>query len=534
MACTKTPERIVRQGMVVSPSPLASQVGVEILQAGGNAVDAAVATGLALGVVDQFNSGLGGGAFLVIHMADGKTATIDGREMAPAAAHIHLYFRNGVYQPELAQTGMLAAGTPGALAGYVKALALHGTKPLGELLRPAIRLAREGFVVDQYYVERIQSVAELLRRDPASAMYFHADGTPLAPGNRLIQPDLANTYERLAQDGPDYFYRGDFAQRLDTAMREQHGIMTVQDLARYVAKVREPVRGTYRTHAVFGMPPPSSGGVHVVQILGLLDRLGEPIGSPQLARTMQYAFHDRHRYLGDPDFVDVPVTGLVADAYLDDIAARIRRHEPPSDALNAYLHAGGDHTAGFVVIDSKGNAVAATATINTTFGAKRTVPGTGVMLNNQMDDFVTNPGGVNVYGLTGSTANLVEPLKRPLSSMSPTIVTDAHGAVVMAVAAAGGPTIISGVAQTISRVMANGHAVAAAVAAPRLHHQWQPPDVFLEPQFPLWGRTQLRGAGFVTTPAPIAAKVQAIVRDPKTGVLQGASDPRAHGAAAGY
>lgn len=525
--------------MVVSPHAIASRIGVDVLRSGGNAVDAAVATGLALGVVDQFNSGIGGGVFLVIRMADGRTLAIDGRETAPALATPSSFRRGGLYDPALARVGVRAAGVPGAVAAYDVALRHGGTRSWRELMRPAIAVARSGFPLDAFYAEKLASVASDLERDPPSrALYFHPDGGVLRTGDRLQQPDLADVYAGIAAHGPGYFYLGPVAQQLVALMNAQDGLITAEDLRGYRARLRRPVtsrigpRRGGQAYTLIGMPPPSSGGIHVIQILQLLARLGPHHTATGLARAMGFAFYDRHRYLGDPDFVDVPVHGMLAPAYLDQLADRIRRGEPPPHPLNAFALERERHTAGFVVIDRWGNAVAATATINTTFGARRTIPGTGIMLNNQMDDFVTDLAAANTYGLTGSTANLVAPHKRPLSSMAPTIVLQGPH-VVMLVAAAGGPMIISGVAQAIDHVLVHDLPVDAAVAAPRLHHQWQPPAVFLEPAIPLWPRVQLLASGFALDAAPWQSKVQALEREPG-GRLFGASDPRAQGAAIGY
>lgn len=534
-SCAPAP---AQHGMVVSPHAIASRIGVDVLRSGGNAVDAAVATGLALGVVDQFNSGIGGGVFLVIRMANGRTLAIDGRETAPTTATPASFRRDGVYDPALARVGVRAAGVPGAVAAYDTALRHFGTRSWRELTAPAVAVARSGFPLDAFYADKLASVADDLRRDPPSrAIYFHPDGTVFRAGNRLQQPDLADVYAGMADHGPGYFYLGPVAQRLVALMETQNGLITAADLRSYRARLRRPVTGRIvprpggPAYTLIGMPPPSSGGIHVIQILELLARLGPHHNAADLARAMGFAFYDRHRYLGDPDFVEVPTDALLHPAYLDALAVQIRQGAIPPHHIS--IDAPEErHTAGFVVIDRWGNTVAATATINTTFGAKRTIPGTGIVLNNQMDDFVTDLAGTNTYGLTGSAANLVAPHKRPLSSMAPTIVLQGPH-VVMLVAAAGGPMIITGVAQVIDNVLTNGLPVDAAIKAPRLHHQWQPPAVFLEPAVPLWPRAQLSASGFALEAAPWQSKVQALVRQPD-GRLFGASDPRAQGAALGY
>ncbi|MBI2343416.1 MAG: gamma-glutamyltransferase [Deltaproteobacteria bacterium] len=488
-SCHPPLQRDAPQGIVVAPHILASRLGIDILQAGGNAVDAAVATGLALGVVDQYNSGLGGGVYLVIAMADGRTVAIDGRETAPLAAHASLFVTNGTSDPERSRTGVLAVAVPGALAGYASALERFGTMPLAPIAHRVAALARSGFVIDPSYAQKLASVAETLRADPESTPYFHPDGRPLQGGDRLIQKDLAATLEGVARDGLHYFYHGPVASQLDTLMRENRGILTKEDLHRYQPVVTPPVTGHYHGYTVLGIPPSSSGGLHVIQVLGMLERLGEPATSTALASALGFAFHDRARYLGDPAFGLVPTEQLIAAPYLDQLAVRARQGERPGPTRDAHESDARHDTAGFVVIDRAGNGVAATASINTTFGAKRIIPRTGIVLNNEMDDFVTQPGGENIYGLTGNTANQIAPGKRPLSSMAPTILKSPDGTIRLLLAAAGGPMIISSVVQTIERVIARSQPLSAAIGAPRLHHQWQPETVFLEPEYPLWGPT---------------------------------------------
>lgn len=521
-----------RDGMVVSPHPIASKIGIQILKDGGNAVDAAVAVGLALGVVDQFHSGLGGGMFMLIRRADGRTAAIDAREVAPAAASARMYYQNYRYMKDASQTGSLSVAVPGALAGYEMALKEFGSKNLSEVIAPSEKVAREGFVLDDYYAGKLAGVANTLYKDKNSRHYFKKDGKPLSTGDLLIQPGLANAYAGIAENGTDYFYKGPIAEAIVKLMKTDGGIISAEDLLNYKPVNRKPVTGKFHGYDVLGMPPSSSGGIHVIQILGLMDLQRGKTKALQLVKAMQYAFYDRHRYLGDSDFVDVPINELVSEKYLGNLKKKIIEGIAPPHGVSA-RNLEGNHTAGFVVIDKHGNSVAATATINTTFGSKRTIPEFGIVLNNEMDDFVTNFEGSNTYGLTGNDSNKIQPRKRPLSSMSPTIVMSGNRPA-MLVAAAGGPMIITSVAQTIYNVLGEKMNVGAAVAAPRLHHQWLPIEVFVEDHYPESEVKSLTDAGYVVSKPAWKANVQAVVRKRWTGNLEGASDPRANGAAAGY
>lgn len=477
-------------GAVASVNPLATQAGLEVLKNGGNAIDAAVAVGVTLGVVDSHNSGLGGGCFMLIRRANGEFIALDGREMAPAAASRDMFLREGKADPDLSMTGPLASGIPGSVAVYAYAVEKFGHQKFHELLLPAAKIAEEGFPIDRIWARKIESVADDLRNFEApKALLFHEDGTPLAEGETLRQPELAASLRALAEQGPDWFYRGPYAARVAEWMKAHGGIITAEDFANYHLALREPVRGTYRGAEIISFPPPSSGGVHVLEILNMLEnfdlvKLDEPTRVHVIAEAMKLAFADRAYWLGDPDFAPVP-QGLLRKEYARDLAARIHldsladvpaHGEPPEATTDVF---GKKHTTHFSVADAEGNWVACTQTINTTFGSKVIVPGTGIFLNDQMDDFSAQPGAPNAFGLIGAEANCVAPGKRPLSSMSPTIVLrDGHP--ILSLGAAGGPTIISQTVLNLVAVLDLGLPLDAALAQPRFHHQWQPDELRLE------------------------------------------------------
>lgn len=479
-------------GGIATVHPFASDVAREITRQGGNAVDAAVAAALTLGVVDTANSGIGGGCFLVIRRANGDIIAIDGRETAPAGASRDMFLRDGKADPELSQTGPLAVGVPGALAAYGLAVRKYGKLPLRVHLRAAAAVAEHGFPLQRAYADRLRSVAGDLSHDPgARAVFLKPDGSSFAMGELLVQPDLAHSYREIADHGVGWFYRGVFARQLDAWMTANGGLIRSGDLSKYRVQLREPVRTRYRGCEIIGFPPPSSGGVHVAQILNLLERYDlRSMGRDSsdfihtVTEAMKLAFADRAYWLGDPAFTHVP-RGLVDRGYADSLSAAIHPdrasvvpgHGMPSDAGRNWF--GRKHTTHFSTADSEGNWVACTATINTTFGAKRVVPGTGIVLNNEMDDFSAAPGSSNAFGLVGGDANAVAPGKRPLSSMSPTIVMR-DGRPILSVGAAGGPTIISQTLLAIIGVVDFGLSVDQSLAAVRFHHQWQPDELRLE------------------------------------------------------
>lgn len=474
-----------QHGAVATVHPLATQAAEETFKQGGNAIDAAVVAALTLGVVDGHNSGIGGGCFLLIHTSDGSLLAIDGRETAPAKAQRDMFIRDGKADPKLSQSGPLAVGTPGALAAYALAVRRHGRLPLKTHLEMAARIAEQGFPLQKGYADRLRQEASEVASDPGCrALLVKSDGQTLAEGEWLKQPDLAATYRAIGTHGTGWFYGGEFARRVESWMGDHGGIVTRRDLSRYQVRLREPLRTRYRGYDIVGFPPPSSGGVHVGQILNILQALPATSDARDSAafihrvtEAMKLAFADRAYWLGDPDFTRVP-RGLLDTNYAAGLAARISLdrasvvsgHGEPPEAASRWF---GKHTTHFSTADGQGNWVACTATINTTLGAKRVVPGTGVFLNNEMDDFAAAPGVRNAFGLVGGDANAVAPGKRPLSSMSPTLVFK-DGRPILSVGAAGGPTIISQTLLAILGVVDFGLSVHDALAAPRFHHQWSP------------------------------------------------------------
>ena len=529
-------------GMVASVNPLATAAGLNTLKSGGNAIDAAVAVGLTLGVVDTHNSGIGGGCFMLIHLANGTNVCLDGREMAPAAATRDMFVRHGVGDTTLSQTGPLASGVPGEVAAFDYAVRHYGQKTLASLLRPAADLAESGFTIAPEYAARLQSVAADLSAFPAASAIFLTNGAALPAGTRLRQPDLAATYRHLAAAGADWFYHGPFARSVATWMQAHGGIMTAQDFARYHLELRAPIHTTYRGYDVMAFPPPSSGGVHVLEILNILEpfdlkTLDETTRLHVLAEAMKLAFADRAYWLGDPAYANVP-RGLIAKEYGARLAAKINlahtttvpTHGLPPDWQTDLFK---KHTTHFSTADAAGNWVACTATINTSFGSKVVIPGTGVVLNNQMDDFSIQPGVPNHFALIGAEANAVGPGKRPLSSMSPTIIFK-DGAPVVALGAAGGPKIISAVLQEIVDLIDLHMTPQQALAAPRIHMQWSPDELMIEQKLPADVQAGLVQRGHHLNELKAFAVSQIVARSPDGQGFIGAADPRADGTAAGW
>jgi gamma-glutamyltranspeptidase/glutathione hydrolase len=530
--------------MVATVHPLATEAALNAMREGGNAIDGAVAAALTLGVVDGFNSGLGGGCFLLIRTADGQFHAIDGRETAPAAATRDMYVRNGKPQTEWSKTGPLASGVPGALAAYELAVKEHGQRDLAALLRPAAEIAEQGFVLSNVYSQRLASTAaKLAQFEGSRAIFLKPDGQPYHEGETLRQADLAKTYRAIAEHGTNWFYRGPFAQQVAAWMAEHGGILTAKDFADYHPVRREPLVTQYRDYTIVGFPPPSSGGVHVAQILAMLERFNlkqlheeDPAQFIHVtAEAMKLAFADRAYWLGDPDFARVP-RGLNDRQYTKALsqkidparASRVKRHGTPPNSVEEVFR----HTTHIAAADAQGNWVAITATINTTFGSKVVVPGTGVVLNNEMDDFAIMPGVPNAFGLVGAEANAVAPGKRPLSSMSPTMVLRDNQPV-MTVGAAGGPKIITQATLAIINHLDLGLSLHDAVAAPRFHHQWSPEELVVEHTIDEAIQGRLREFGHTVREESSAGVTQAIaVGD--AGELIGVHDPRVPGKAAGF
>ena len=531
-----------RRGMVAAVHHLASEAGVEIMRRGGNAVDAAVVTGLVLGVVDSHNSGLGGGCFLLLRLPSGEIVALDGRETAPAAATADMFLRQGKAVPELSRTGALAVAVPGQAAVFHEAVTRYGKLPWKVHCEMAAQIAEAGFPVPRAYAARIAAVAQDLAKFPSSrAIFLRADGTPLQEGEIHKQPELAKTLRALGAGGPDWFYRGPFAQATAKWMRANGGLITEADFAAYAFKRRTPLETTYHGRRIVGMPPPSSGGVHVAQILNILEAKGpvRPEDSPHVvAEAMKLAFADRAFWLGDPAFTKVP-RGLADKDYGQSLAAKIdvakvtpvKDHGTPPRADE---HVFEKHTTHFSAADAAGNWVACTSTINTSYGSKVVVPGMGVVLNNEMDDFAAEAGAPNAFGLVGAEANLPAPGKRPLSSMSPTLVFEGERPV-LAIGAAGGPTIISQTLLALLHILDEGDTPAQALARPRFHQQWSPDELRVEKSMPSALKEDLRRRGHVLKEVDIIGSTQAVGQPVKAGPFVGAHDPRSReGRAAGF
>jgi gamma-glutamyltranspeptidase/glutathione hydrolase len=580
LAASRAPTHGTR-GMVATSHPLASQAGLEMLRKGGTAVDAAVAATLAIGVVEPMSAGLGGGGFALAYRAGERTvAALDFRERAPLGATRDMYLdARGAVRPLLSQQGHLAVAVPGTVAGLWELHRHGGSLPWKDVVAPAVRLADEGFEVGPKLHDSLQETLAALRANPESARTFLKADRPYDVGDLLIQRDLADTLRALQAEGPQAFYGGDIARAITADMEEHGGLITMDDLVSYLPQWRLPIWGTYRGHTVVSFPPPSSGGVHLLQMLSFLGQqdlqaLGRASAAYDhaLIEAMRRAYADRAVWLGDPAFVDVPTQGLLHPGYL---RARWATFQPGLATPPARLQAGDptafvphapaapstpgtpspspepEHTAHISVVDARGNAVSLTFTVNTHMGACITVPGTGILLNNEMDDFSAAPGAPNAFGLTGGEANAIAPAKIPLSSMTPTLVfaggqplaarpgtlpllttTPAH-ALRLVVGAPGGSTIITTVLQAILNLLDFGQDVEAAIAAPRIHHQWKPHQVRAEPD--AIPKDVLRGLfarGHTVKTTRVWGNATAV--EVRGSGLYGASDPRGEGAPAGY
>lgn len=537
---------VAPHGMVASEEARATQIGVEILRQGGNAVDAAVAVGFALAVTLPESGNLGGGGFMVIRLAQGnRTVAIDYRETAPAAATRDIFLdTEGKPDPQRSRFSGLAVGVPGTVAGLAYAHRRFGSGKfsLAQLIAPAVPLAREGIEVDERLSASIaRAQLQLARHGSSADIFLRPDGTVPQPGDKLVQRDLADTLEAIVREGPFAFYEGPIADQIAAAARLAGGNMTRHDMAAYRVREREPVRGNYRGYGIVSMPPPSSGGVHLVQMLNILEgydlrALGH--NSPQtlhvLAEAMKLAYADRSEFLGDPDFVKVPVAGLVSRRYADSLRKEIAPERARSAAEirpgKPHRHES-DHTTHYSVVDAQGNAVANTYTLNFFFGVGMVAEGTGVLLNNELDDFAAAPNTPNAYGLVGGDANAPGPRKRPLSSMTPTIVLK-DGKPFFVTGAAGGSRIITSVLQSIVNVTDFGMDIGAAVAAPRVHHQWLPDRLELEPGIDPATQATLKEWRHNVEEGRSGRAVNAILATPDG--FTGTVDPRSGGLAAGY
>ncbi len=531
------------KGAVASAEPHATAVGMQVLKQGGNAVDAAVAVALALAVTHPQAGNLGGGGFMVIRMADGRTAAIDFRERAPGSASADMYLKpDGTVDTDKVQFGASASGVPGSPAGLCLALEKFGSKPLAQLAAPAIRLAHDGFPVDQFLATALREEQAQLSRFPSTRKIFFHGNVPLQQGELLLQGDLAQTLERFALTGHAGFYTGRTAELITAAMQQGGGFVSAQDLAGYAAKERPVQIGTYRGREVLTMPPPSSGGVALLQMLNLLepsDLRGLGFGGSQychlLTEVMQRAYADRSRWLGDSDHYPVPVEGLISKEYAAMLRKSIRT-DRKSEVVPG-LPPGGkesDDTTHFSIVDEQGNAVACTTTINSTFGAMCVVEGAGFLLNNEMDDFSAKPSVPNQFGLVGGKANAIAPNKRMLSSMTPTIVL-LNGKVELVLGSPGGSRIINSVLQVMLNVVDHGMPIDQAVRAPRIHHQWLPNWISYEAQaISPDVRAKLESMGHMLAKTPMSIGQVSAIQILQSGERFAVADHRGGGSAAAF
>ena len=537
---------ITAGGMVVAQESRATKIGADVLAHGGNAIDAAVATGFALAVTYPRAGNIGGGGFMVVHLADGRDIAIDYRETAPAATTRDVFLGpEGKPDPRKSRFTGLGIGVPGTVAGLTLALEKYGSGrfTLSDLLGPAIALAREGMPVEDDVADTFDIAQRLMGRWPSSTkIFFHPDGTPLRAGETMVQSDLAATLQGIATRGGRAFYEGDVAEKIAAAVKAAGGLMTVDDLKAYQPVIREPVRGTYRGYDIVSMPLPSSGGTVLIEMLNMLERFDlKGMGADSvdtshvLAEAMKRGYADRARYLGDPATVEAPLTRLLSKSYGDLLSKTIdfKRATPAADvAALAALPREGQNTTHFSVIDKQGNAVSNTYTLNFSYGIGLVADGTGVLLNNELDDFTAAVGASNFYGLVGFEANLPGPNKRPLSSMTPTIVLK-DGKPWLVTGSPGGSYIITATMQIILNVIDHGMNIAAAVAKPRLHHQWLPDEVRIEHGFPADVAEGLRARGH-TVLEPLGQTSANSILVTGDG-FAGAADPRTRGAlAAGF
>ncbi len=543
---------VAEHGMVAAQEKIAAQVGADILKAGGNAVDAAVATGFALAVTHPQAGNIGGGGFMVLALNGGKTITsIDYRETAPAGASRDMFLdASGNVDRDKARYSRASAGVPGTVAGLLYALDHYGTMPRERVMAPAIKLAEEGFPVPFGLALALAKSRDRLAQDPSSIAYFeHPNGEPYKLGEIFRQPDLAKTLRAISTGGAQGFYEGPVAQLIAQEMKQGDGLITLDDLKTYRPIEREPVRGTYLGYGIASMPPPSSGGAHVIQLLNILEgydlkKLGHGSAATihRLVEAMRRAYADRAKYLGDPAFVKVPLAGLISKEYAAQLRESINLDRASrSEDISAGRPPGaeGDQTTHFSIIDKDGNAVSNTYTLNLAFGSGYSVDGAGFLLNNEMDDFSAKAGAPNAFGLVGGEANSIAPGKRPLSSMAPTIVLK-DGKPYLVTGSPGGSTIITVVLQEILNVLAFNMNVAEATAVPRVHHQWQPDTVITERGVSDDTLHILEARGFILPKNPdgtfqhrVLGRANSIME--AGGLFLGAADTRdADGAAIGY
>ena len=535
-----------KNGMVVSSEKLATQVGVEILKNGGNAVDAAVAVGFALAVTYPTAGNLGGGGFMVIHFPDGNATTIDFRETAPLKAHRDMYLNeNGEIIRGKSTLGYLACGVPGSVAGLTKALDKYGTKKLSEVMAPALKLAKKGFPVSYSFYKDLKRLKSTFQKFPASAnVFIKNDSVVYEVGEIFKQPDLYKTLKLISKKGSSAFYNGKISDLIVRDMQKNGGIISKDDLIKYRAIERVPVKSTYRDYEIISMGPPSSGGIAIIQCLNILEQFNlKEVGFNSsgyihlLSEILRNVFAVRAHYLGDSDFVKVATDNLTSKQFAFNLNQKINHNRAtPSDSLRITnpFHVEGNHTTHYNVVDQTGLAVAVTTTINSGYGAKAVVEGTGFLLNNEMNDFAVKTGAPNLYGLVAFKPNIIEPGKRMLSSMSPTIICK-DGKFIMAVGAMGGPKIITSTLQTIVNVLDFEMTLQEAINAPRIHHQWYPDKISTEKiRIPNDVLQNLKKMGHKIDKMGYHSEVTAIKWDDKSGYFIGAPDIRWSGAANGY
>lgn len=535
-AASPEPQRST-QGMVISSHHLANKIGQDVLNKGGNAIDAAVAVGYALAVVHPAAGNIGGGGFAVIHLASGESIALDFREVAPLAATRDMYLdKDGNPIKDASLFGYLAAGVPGSVAGMSAMLERYGTKKLSELINPSIELAEKGYKISYRQAQTMKEMKDKFAKFQSSRKYFlKSDGETYEYGDLFVQKDLANTLRLIAKEGPDAFYKGAIADLIVQDMEKNNGLITKKDLANYKVAWREPIKGTYRGYEIISMSPPSSGGVHLLEILNTientnLNELG--FGSSKtihlMVEAMKQAYADRAEYMGDPDFINVPIAQLTDKNYAKKTYQKIKDKATPSNQIKpglGKLPLEKPNTTHYSVVDKWGNAVSVTYTINGSYGSAVAVDKAGFLLNNEMDDFSIKPGVANLFGLIGGDANAIEPKKRPLSSMTPTMVLK-DGKLFMVVGSPGGSRIITTVLQVIVNVIDHNMNISEAVYAPRFHHQWQPDEIRVEKDtLSKDVADALMKKGHKISVQPVMGDVNAIILTP-SGELQGASDPR--------
>ena len=541
-----------KHGMVVSASTIASKVGVKILEEGGNAIDAAIAVGFALAVTYPYAGNIGGGGFMVIHLKNGKNTTVDFREKAPLAAYKNMFLdKNGNYIPALSQEGTTSSGVPGTVAGLIYALNRFGTMKLADVIQPAIDLASKGWALDFNSAQSFKEELSEFKKYPSSYKIFCINGKPYKEGDIFKQPDLAMTLEQIKEKGADGFYKGKVAEMLIRQVKSMGGYITQDDLDKYAPVERKPVTGTYRGYEIVSMAPPSSGGIALIELLNILENYNfksNDWGSSQyihrLVEAMKYVYADRTYNLGDPDFYDVPVKTLISKKYAKAIFDKIEKagnHAEPADEITSLKpsdYKESNETTHYSVYDENGNAVSVTTTINSAFGSKIVVDGAGFLLNNEMDDFSAKPGAPNQFGLLGTDANSIQPQKRMLSSMTPTIVLKNNKPYII-IGSPGGSTIITVVLQVIMNCIDFNMNIFQAIAAPRIHNQWYP-DVVYSEKFAL-SKDVIRNLikmGYrlanITRKFRVLGLAEGIMINYNDHLIYGTADPRGSGSAEGY